>query len=61
MKGALSVHDSAIRGLLATHDADIKRELAAIRRKLDENNALLDEIKRLLLTPQGRREGFPIK
>ena len=61
VKGALSAHDSAIKSLLATHDADIKRELDAINKKLDDNKALLDEIKRLLLTPQGRREGFPIK
>lgn len=47
--------------LLRDHDADVKSELAEIQRKLDEQAAQLAEIKRLLLTPQGRREGFPIK
>jgi hypothetical protein len=58
---ALTAHDLAIRTQLATHDADIKRELAEIKKKLDDQQALLEEIKKLLLTPQGRREGFPIK
>jgi hypothetical protein len=57
----LTAHDLAIRTQLATHDADIKRELAEIKKKLDDQQALLEEIKKLLLTPQGRREGFPIK
>ena len=58
---ALTAHDLTIRNLIATHDQDIKEELAEIKQKLDEHKALLEEIKRLLLTPQGRREGFPIK
>lgn len=61
IQNALTAHDQAIRSLLATHDADIKSELAEINRKLDEQKGILDEIKRLLLTPQGIREGFPIK
>ena len=47
--------------MLATHDADVKRELAEIKDMLDEQRQQLEEIKRLLLTPQGRREGFPLK
>lgn len=39
---------------LAKHDAAVMEEFADIRRRLDE-------IKRLLLTPQGRRPGFPLK
>ncbi|HET9361416.1 MAG TPA: hypothetical protein VFO58_16805 [Vicinamibacterales bacterium] len=58
---ALAAHDDAVRTELAQHDADIKQELAEIRERLDDTNALLNEIKQLLLTPQGRREGFPIK
>jgi hypothetical protein len=60
MQTALAAHDLAVRTELAQHDTDIKQELAEIRKKLDEHTALLEEIKRLLLTPQGRREGFPI-
>ena len=58
---SLAAHDAAVRAQLAAHDADIKQELAEIKKKLDDQRALLEEIKRLLLTPQGRREGFPIK
>jgi hypothetical protein len=60
MQSALAAHDLAVRTQVAQHDADIKEELAEIRKKLDEQTALLEEIKRLLLTPQGLREGFPI-
>jgi hypothetical protein len=57
----LSLHDAGVHRALARHDADIKRELAEIHRKLDEQAAQLAEIKRLLLTPQGRRDGFPLR
>jgi hypothetical protein len=57
----LAAHDQAVRGALATHDSDIKQKLAEILAKLDEQSKQLAEIKQLLLTPQGRRDGFPIK
>ena len=57
----LAAHDQAIRAALASHDADVKQKLNEILAKLEEQSAQLAEIKRLLLTPQGRREGFPIK
>ena len=44
---------AALAGALAKHDADIKNRLNGI-------NQDLQEIKTLLLTPQGLREGFPI-
>ena len=52
---------AALSGQLATHDEDVKRELAEIKDMLDEQRQQLEEIKRLLLTPQGRREGFPLR
>jgi hypothetical protein len=57
----LAAHDQVIRAALASHDADVKQKLDEILAKLDQQSAQLAEIKRLLLTPQGRREGFPIK
>jgi hypothetical protein len=47
-------------GALAKHDGDIKTELAIIKNQLNGINQGLDEIKTLLLTPQGLRDGFPI-
>jgi hypothetical protein len=51
---------------LSVHDRDIKAELAGLRADHeelmadhDEIKADLAEIKTLLLTPQGRRPGFP--
>jgi len=46
---------------LSQHDADIKQKLADLDKKISGTNAKLDEIKELLLTPQGRRPGFPKK
>ena len=67
----LDVHDQEVKamilgveksllGALAKHDGDIKAELAIIKNQLNGINQGLDEIKTLLLTPQGLRDGFPI-
>jgi hypothetical protein len=61
VRGELATHDQAVRSALATHDADVKKKLDEILAKLDQQAAELAEIKRLLLTPEGRRPGFPIK
>jgi hypothetical protein len=60
VKAALLGVQSTILGALAKHDTDIKAELAIIKNQLSGIEGDLDEIKTLLLTPQGRREGFPI-
>jgi len=46
---------------LAMHDTDIKSELSKLQGQFNEINSKLDKINRLLLTPQGRRSGFPLK
>jgi hypothetical protein len=51
---------AALAGALAKHDADIKAELTIIKNQLGGINQDLKEIKTLLLTPQGLRDGFPI-
>ncbi len=55
---AIAAHDAAISAQLAQHDADIKALLLELREGQQE-------IIRLLLTPQGRRESgedeFPLK
>jgi hypothetical protein len=60
VKAALLEVQSAILRALAKHDIDIKAELAIIKNQLSGIEGDLEEIKTLLLTPQGRREGFPI-
>ena len=57
----LALHDTAVRSELAAHDAAVKQRLAEILAKLDDQATQIAEIKKLLLTPQGRREGFPLK
>ncbi|MGE5301410.1 MAG: hypothetical protein ACM3MB_10705 [Acidobacteriota bacterium] len=57
----LSQHDTAIKDVIAQHDADIKKQLADLQGQITDINEKLDEIKNLLLTPQGLRNGFPIK
>jgi len=49
----LAAHDLNIDTDLMTHDADIKALLATALGKLDQ-------VIELLLTPQGRRDGFPL-
>jgi len=61
IKAALAAHDATMKAALAKHDADIKAKLDQLDGKLTDINAKLDEIKILLLTPQGRRPGFPNK
>ena len=51
---------AALAGALAKHDADIKAELTIIKNQLNGIDQDLEEIKTLLLTPQGLRDGFPI-
>ena len=60
VKAALLGVQSAILSALAKHDNDVKAELATIKNQLNGIDGDLEEIKTLLLTPQGRREGFPI-
>ncbi len=57
----LATHDTNIDADLATHDADVKALLAKLQNSVDENQRKLDQIIDLLLTPQGRRDGFPQK
>ncbi|HSS63357.1 MAG TPA: hypothetical protein VLS27_02925 [Gammaproteobacteria bacterium] len=57
----IAAHDAAAAAQLAQHDADIKSELADIKGELGDIREQLDRIERLLLTPQGRRPGFPLK
>ena len=54
IKTAIAEHDEDIKTVITKHDEDIKEKLEWI---MDD----LEEIKRLLITPQGRREGFPLK
>jgi hypothetical protein len=61
IKSAIATHDATMKAALEQHDADIKRKLDELDGKLTDINAKLDEIIDLLLTPQGRREGFPLK
>ena len=60
VKAALLGVEKSLLGALGKHDADIKAELATIKSQLNGINQDLDEIKTLLLTPQGLRDGFPI-
>jgi hypothetical protein len=61
IKSAIARHNAAIKATIGQHDADIKAELAEIKDKLGKIEDDLAEIKRLLITPQGRRPGFPLK
>ena len=54
VKSAITEHDEDIKDAIAQYDEDIKKELAGIK---DD----LEEIKLLLITPQGRRPGFANK
>ncbi len=60
IKAALIGVENSLLGALARHDADIKAELAIIKKQLSGIDQDIAEIKTLLLTPQGRRDGFPI-
>lgn len=60
VKAALLGVEKSLLGALAKHDADIKAELAIIKNQLTGITQGLEEIKTLLLTPQGLRDGFPI-
>jgi len=57
---SLAAHDVNIDADLAAHDADIKALLATINGGIVQNRLLLEEVINLLLTPQGRRDGFPL-
>jgi hypothetical protein len=57
----LATHDRNIDAELAAHDAEVKALLATLQNSVDENQKKLDQIINLLLTPQGRRAGFPQK
>lgn len=50
----IAIHDQEIKAAIADHDEDIKEKIEGIM-------ADLEEIKKLLITPQGRRNGFPLK
>ncbi len=54
IKAAIAAHDAMIKMVIAEHDADIKARLTQI-------DMMLAEIKDLLITPPGRRPGFPLK
>jgi hypothetical protein len=60
VKAALLGVQSTLLGAISQHDKDIKAELATIKGQLTGIEKDLDEIKTLLLTPQGLRAGFPI-
>jgi hypothetical protein len=60
VKAMLLGVEKSLLGALAKHDSDIKAELANIKNQLNGINQDLEEIKTLLLTPQGLRDGFPI-
>jgi hypothetical protein len=60
VKAALLGVQSTLLSALAKHDSDIKAELATLKNQLSGIEEDLAEIKTLLLTPQGLREGFPI-
>ena len=51
IKAAIAAHDASMTHLLDVHDTEIK---AMLEQVLDD----LDEIRRLLITPQGRRPGW---
>jgi len=64
----IAIHDAEIKAALAAHDEKIAKKLAVqekdikdIKEMLQGMMVNLEEIKRLLITPQGRREGFPLK
>jgi len=59
IKNDLASVQAALQNDIAVHDADIKQELAGIRNQLNGIQDDLDEIKLLLITPQGLRPGFP--
>jgi len=50
----IAIHDEDIKAAIAEHDEDIKEQLYEVM-------ADLEEIKKLLITPQGKRDGFPLK
>ena len=65
MKSILAAHDAEIKSILAAHDAEIKEMLnnleATINGRFDQVDATLEYIKLLLITPEGKRPGFPYK
>jgi hypothetical protein len=58
IQAALDALEADILDALATHDADIKTAIAALAAGQEEIKDQLEEIKQLLLTPQGRRPGW---
>jgi hypothetical protein len=58
IQAALDALEADILDALATHDADIKSAIAALAAGQEEIKDQLEEIKQLLLTPQGRRPGW---
>lgn len=65
IKAAIAAHDSKIETVLDAHDLKIETALDShdqdIKALLAQIQAQLVEIKQLLLTPPGRREGYPLK
>ncbi len=65
IKAALAAHDQVVNMALAEHDLKINAALAThdqeVKALLVQVQGQLAEIKKLLLTPQGRRPGFPLK
>jgi len=65
IKVTLSQHDTSIQTALAAHDKAISMALMAhdveIKSMLTQVQGDLAEIKAMLRTPQGQREGFPLK
>jgi hypothetical protein len=60
IKNGLASVEATLQTDIAVHDADIKQELADIKNQLNGIQDDLDEIKLLLITPQGLRPGFPV-
>ncbi len=58
IKSAIATNGMETRGAISTHDKEIKAQLAVINKKLSEQQAQLDEIIRLLNTPQGKRPSW---
>jgi hypothetical protein len=54
----LAAHETAITNAVSTHDTEIKEQLTLIQNQLTQQQAQLDEIIKLLTTPQGRRPNW---
>jgi|GEM_PF-4165704 len=57
----LAADFASLQGQLTSHDLAIKAQLARIEAKLALMDCKLDKVINLLLTPPGRRDGFPLK